>query len=71
MGAGDRGLGHMTQIAGEHPQPEPPFHPVFPVIPASTPPVIPSQARNAPLDARTPPIPALPPARVLHCFAFL
>src|SRR6266851_5142309 len=60
----------MTQVAGDHPQAEPAFHPVLPVIPASAPAVIPSQARNAALDARAPAIPAPPGARVLQGLAF-
>src|SRR5512142_1385441 len=63
--------GDAAQITGHDPQAQPPFHPVFPVIGAFTPPEIPSQARNAALDARTPAIAALEASRALDSLAFL
>src|SRR5260370_21531394 len=63
--------GDAAQVTGDDSQTQPPLHPVLPVIGAFAPPVIASQARNASLDARTPPIPAPPAARVLQRVAFL
>src|SRR5260370_26329442 len=63
--------GNAAQVTGNDPQAQPPLHPVLPVIGAFAPAKVPPQTRNAPLDARTPPIAALPAARALNRLAFL
>src|SRR5260370_30514620 len=63
--------GNAAQVTGNDPQAQPPLHPVLPVIGAFAPAKVPPQTRNAPLDARTPPIAALPAARALERLAFL
>src|SRR5256885_15907275 len=61
----------MAQITGDHSQTQPALHPVLPMIAACAPSIIASQARDSPLDARTPAIAAPPGARVFQRFAFL
>src|SRR5437899_3157389 len=61
----------MAQIARDHPEPEPPFHPVLPMIGALAPPIVPPQAGNAPLDARTPPVSSFETARLFQGLTFL
>src|SRR5260370_28453103 len=63
--------GNAAQVTGNDPQAQPALHPVLPVIGAFAPAKVPPQTRNAPLDARTPAIAALPAARALERLAFL
>ena len=65
------GEGNAAQVTRHGPQTWPQLHPVLPVIGAFVPAEVPPQARNAPLDARTPPIAALPTACALDHLAFL
>ncbi len=62
--------GDAAQEAFDHPQAQPPLHPVKPVIATFAPSIVASQAGASPLDARTPPIPAFPRARVFQRLAF-
>src|SRR5437868_7117736 len=61
----------MAQIARDHPEPEPPFHPVLPMIGAFAPPIVPPQAGNAPLDARTPAVSSFEAPRLFQGLTFL
>src|SRR2546423_7487318 len=61
----------MAHITGYHSQTQPALHPFLPMIAACAPSIIASQARDSPLDARTPAIAAPPGARVFQRFAFL
>jgi hypothetical protein len=62
---------NVAQIAGDDAQPQPPLHPVLPMIGALTLPVVASEAGDPPFNARTPAIPAPPSARAFHRSAFL
>src|SRR5215470_2232864 len=62
--------GYTAQVASYHPQAQPAFHPVLPVIGAFAPAKVPSQARNTALDARAPAIAPAPGARALQGLAF-
>src|SRR5437588_6453666 len=61
----------MAQIARDHPESEPPFHPVLPMIGTFAPPIVPPQAGNAPLDARTPPVSSFEAPCMFQGLAFL
>lgn len=63
--------GDAAQIAGHGAQSQPPFPPVWLVIPACAPPVIPPEARASPKGARAPPRSSAPGTRALQRVAFL
>src|SRR5258708_31597796 len=61
----------MPEVTRDHPEAQPPLHPVWPVIGTFAPAIIAAQARDPPLDSRAPAIAAPEGACVFQRLAFL
>src|SRR5215472_10657134 len=70
-GLSDLQEGNPAQVARDHPQPQPPLHPISATIAALAPPIVAPQAGNTSLDPGSPPLAAPESRCAFQCPALL